>query len=68
VGDRDRLLITGERRGALSAAGEEITEQAMDFRFGPSLAGFARDPKRLLERAMGEVRLVVSGIGIGEER
>jgi hypothetical protein len=39
----------------------------MDFRLGPSLAGFARSPKRFLESAMGEVRLIVSGIGIGEE-
>src|SRR5262249_14826634 len=68
AGDGDRLLVTGDRRGARSAACEEITEQAMDFRFSPSLAGFARNPKRFLERAMGEVRLVVSGIGIGEKR
>jgi hypothetical protein len=40
----------------------------MDFRLSPSLATFARNPKRFLERAMGEVRLVVSGVGIGEER
>src|SRR5262249_23827486 len=40
----------------------------MDFRFSPSLAGFARNPKRFLKGARGEVRLVVSGIGIGEER
>jgi len=40
----------------------------MDFRFSPSFAGFARNPKRLVERAMGELRLVVCGIGIGEER
>src|SRR5262245_38402581 len=68
AGDGDRPLVTGDRRGARSAAGKEITEQAMDFRFNPSLAGFARNPKRFLERAMGEVRLVVRGIGIGEER
>ena len=48
--------------------GKEITEQAMDFRFSPSLAGFARNLKRFLERALGEVRRAVSGMGIGEER
>src|SRR5690349_20375186 len=48
--------------------GEEVTEQTIDFRFSPSLSGFARSPKRFLERPMGEIRLIVGRIGIGEER
>ena len=67
AGDGDRLLVVGDRRGICSATDEEIAEQAMDFRFSPSLAAFAHGPKRFLERAMSEIRLIVSGIGVGEE-
>jgi hypothetical protein len=40
----------------------------MDLGFSPSFARFAQCPKRFLERATGEVRLLVCGICIGEER
>lgn len=53
AGEGDCLFIVDYRRRTWSAAGEEITEQTMDFRFRPSLAGFACSPKRLLERAIG---------------
>src|SRR5262249_3645007 len=68
AGDRDRPLVSGRCRGRWSATGEEVAVQAMDFRLSPALAGFGRYPKRFLERVMGEVRLVVVGVGVGEER
>jgi hypothetical protein len=39
----------------------------MDFRLSPALAGFGRYPKRFLEGLMGEVRLVVGGVGLAEQ-
>src|SRR5262249_11743700 len=68
AGDGNRPLVFGRRCGRWSAAGEEVAEQAMDFRFSPALAGFGHYPKRFLERVMSEFRLVVGGVGVGDER
>src|SRR6516162_2181835 len=67
-GNGDRPLVPGNRRRRWSVAGEQVAEQAMDFRFSPWFAGFSHYPKRFLECVTGEVRLDASGIGVGKER